>query len=103
MYRLILFITGGTSTSHAAVRNLRALCQSWPKDSYDLEIVDVLEDPARAEQGKNVATPTLIRLTPEPARRVIGDLSDTEQVLLGLQIDGQVPPPRANGTPATNG
>ena len=94
MYRFILYITGGTSTSHLAVQNLRALCQQWPPHSYALEIVDVLEDPERAERGKVIATPTLVRLSPEPTRRVIGDLSDTQRVMEGLELD----PYRVNQT-----
>ena len=85
-FRLTLFITGGTSTSQTAVRNLQNLCSRWHDAAYELEVVDVLEQPERAEASKIIATPTLVRRTPEPVRRVIGDLGDLARVVEGLDL-----------------
>ena len=87
MYRLILFITGGTSASQAAEGNLRALCRSRLAGRHELEIVDVLRDPDRAAAEGVVATPTLMRVLPEPQRRVFGDLSDPCRVMAALELD----------------
>ncbi|MCB9958087.1 MAG: circadian clock protein KaiB [Rhodospirillaceae bacterium] len=87
MYRLILFITGGTSASDAAVRNLRALCRLNLADRHELDIVDVLLEPGRAAGEGIVATPTLVRVLPEPQRRVFGDLADSCAVMAALELD----------------
>ena len=69
-----------------AIANLKALCEKDFKDQYELTIIDVLERPQLAENEKIIATPTLIKIIPPPMRRVIGDLSKREKVLLGLDI-----------------
>lgn len=86
-YLLKLYITGQTPRSHRAIRNLDITCKKLLDGTYDLVVIDVLEHPEMAEEDKILATPTLIRLSPPPLRRVIGDLSDTEQVLMGLDLD----------------
>ncbi len=86
-YLLKLYITGQTPRSHRAIRNLHITCEKLLDDTYDLVVIDVLEHPEMAEEDKILATPTLIRLSPPPLRRVIGDLSDTKQVLMGLDLD----------------
>lgn len=86
-YLLKLYITGQTSRSHRAIRNLHITCEKLLDGTYDLVVIDVLEHPEMAEEDKILATPTLIRLSPPPLRRVIGDLSDTKQVLMGLDLD----------------
>ena len=86
-YLLKLYITGQTSRSHRAIRNLHLTCEKLLAGKYDLIVIDVLEHPELAEEDKVLATPTLIRMSPPPLRRVIGDLSDTKQVLLGLDLD----------------
>ena len=90
-YRLKLFITGRSLKSENAIVNLRRICQQHLGDQADVLIVDVLEQPELAEQDRIIATPTLVKEWPEPARRVVGDLSDTERVLqaLGVQWDAR--------------
>jgi circadian clock protein KaiB len=85
-YRLTLYITGDTPRAQAAVANLRRLCDEQLKDEYEVDVVDVLERPDLAEEHKILATPTLIKHLPPPLRRIIGDLSDVEQVLTGLDL-----------------
>jgi circadian clock protein KaiB len=85
-YRLKLYITGQTARSREAINNLRRIMAEELSDQYELEIIDVLEQPQLAEDEKILATPTLIKELPPPLRRVIGDLSDKEQVLLGLEL-----------------
>ena len=85
-YLLKLFITGQTVRSSRAVTNLRRICEKELGKEYELVIIDVLERPQVAEDEKILATPTLIKEFPLPARRIIGDLSDTNQVLLGLEL-----------------
>lgn len=83
---LRLFITGHTPRSEQAIANLYRICQERLDERYEVEIVDILEQPQLAEEERIIATPTLIRVSPLPARRVIGDLSDTKKVLLGLSL-----------------
>ena len=81
-----MFVTGASSRSATAISNLRRICEQELEGQYDLEIIDVQEFPDLAEDEKILATPTLIKSLPLPLRRVIGDLSDTEKVLLGLEL-----------------
>jgi circadian clock protein KaiB len=85
-YLLKLFITGNTLRSSHAIINLRRICEEELGAEYELTIIDVLERPQVAEAEKILATPTLIKQFPPPVRRIIGDLSDTKQVLLGLEL-----------------
>lgn len=85
-YLLRLFVTGASSRTTAAVANLKRICDEELEGLYDLEIIDVLENPEMAEDERILATPTLIKSLPLPLRRVIGDLSDREKVLLGLEV-----------------
>jgi circadian clock protein KaiB len=85
-YLLRLFVTGASLRAETAISNLQRICEQELEGQYDLEIIDVLEFPELAEDEKILATPTLIKSLPLPLRRVIGDLSDTEKVLLGLQL-----------------
>ncbi len=85
-YRLRLYITGRTSHSIRAIENLQKICESELKGQYEVEVIDVLENPRLAENEKILATPTLVKKLPEPVRKIIGDLSDREKVLLGLDI-----------------
>jgi circadian clock protein KaiB len=84
--RLTLYITGHTPRSEQAIVNLRRFCEENLGEPYELVIVDILEQPHLAEQDRIIATPTLVRNLPQPARRIIGDLSDTGRVLLGLSL-----------------
>jgi circadian clock protein KaiB len=83
---LTLYVTGTSPRTQVAIDNLNRICAQELLGSYELEIVDVLEHPQRAEDEKILATPTLIKQLPPPLRRVIGDLSDKDKVLLGLEV-----------------
>jgi circadian clock protein KaiB len=85
-YRLRLYITGRTTNSARAIENLRKICELELRNQFEVEVIDVLENPEMAEAEKILATPTLVRRLPEPVRKIIGDLSDRERVLLGLNI-----------------
>lgn len=86
--QLRLYVTGQTPRSEKAMTNLRRIMEAEGlADGYDLEVVDVLERPELAEQERIMATPTLVRRVPPPIRRVIGDLSDWELVVLGLDLN----------------
>ncbi len=85
-YQLKLFITGQTPRSTYAIANLNHLCHSALHDQCEVLIIDVLEHPELAEEDKVLATPTLIKVSPPPARRVIGDLSDIQKVIWGLGL-----------------
>lgn len=87
-YLLKLYITGRTPKSEQCIANLQAICERELEGRYELRIIDVLENPQLAEDEKILATPTLIKELPPPIRRIIGDLSDTEKVLLGLDLKG---------------
>ncbi len=81
-----LYITGQTPRSQAAIANLKRLCEEDLKGEYDMVVIDVLERPQLAEDERILATPTVIKELPPPLRRIIGDLSDKERVLLGLDL-----------------
>jgi circadian clock protein KaiB len=84
---LKLYITGQTPKSERAITNMKKICESELGGQYELVIIDVLERPQLAEDEKILATPTLIKELPPPLARVIGDLSDTERVLIGLNLE----------------
>jgi len=86
-FKLRLYVTGSTPQSQRAIRNLRGICESDLAGRYEVEVIDVLEEPELAEQEKILATPTLVKRLPEPVRKIIGDLSDREKVLLGLNLE----------------
>jgi circadian clock protein KaiB len=83
---LKLYVTGRTPTSERAIANLRHICDHDLKGQYDLLVIDVLENPQLAEDEKILASPTLSQNLPPPLRRVIGDLTNKEKVLLGLDL-----------------
>src|SRR3954468_9663805 len=85
-YVLRLFVAGKTARASAAVANLRRICDEDLDGKYQLEVIDVIEQPDAAEAARVLATPTLIKMLPPPLRRIIGDLSDREKVLLGLEL-----------------
>lgn len=85
-YKLKLYITGHTTTSRLALENIRRICNEKLAGKYDLQVIDVLKDPQLAEDDKIIATPTLVKKLPAPLRKVIGDLSNTEKVILGLDL-----------------
>ena len=85
-YTLRLYVTGRSGYSVQALQNIERICEERLKDAYDLEVIDVLEHTELAERQKIVATPTLVRELPPPRRKILGDLSDTKRVLLGLDL-----------------
>jgi circadian clock protein KaiB len=85
-YKLRLFITGTTPRSTRAIENMRRICEEKLRGRYDLEVVDVYQNPEATRELQIVATPTLVKILPEPLRRIIGDLSDEERVLAGLDL-----------------
>lgn len=85
-YVLRLYITGMTRRSMQAVANLKAVCEEYLIGRYDLEVIDIYQQPLLAKGDQIVATPTLIKKLPVPVRRMVGDLSQQERVLLGLDI-----------------
>jgi len=94
---LKLYVTGMTPRAERAVANLRRICAEELDGQYDLVIIDVLENPQLAEDEKILATPTLIKELPRPVRRIIGDLSDKERVLLGLDLCRALAPVATKG------
>ena len=85
-FKLRLYVTGKTPKSERAIANLKEICERDLKGLYELQITDVLESPQLAENEKILATPTLIKDLPPPLKRIIGDLSNSEKVLLGLDL-----------------
>jgi circadian clock protein KaiB len=85
-YILRLYVTGQTPRSMKSVENLRALCDKYLPGQFDLNIVDVYQQPAMAREGQIIAAPTLIKSMPLPLRRLVGDFSDKERVILGLDL-----------------
>lgn len=85
-YVLRLFITGTTSKSVLALTNLKRICEEYLEGRYDLEVIDLYQNPGLAKDEQIIAAPTLIKKLPLPFRRIIGDMSDIEKVLLGLEI-----------------
>jgi len=86
-FRFKLYVAGQTPRSQQAVTNLRQLCEESLPGRYDMEVIDVLQHPDLAEDERILATPTLVKLSPTPIRRVIGDLSDFPKVRMGLELD----------------
>lgn len=93
-YLLRLYITAQTPNSTRALANIKRLCQEELEDSCELEVIDILQKPHLAEEDKIIAVPTLVKKLPSPIRRLVGDLSDREKVLLGLDIVPQNHVPR---------
>ncbi|MBV8389563.1 MAG: circadian clock KaiB family protein [Mucilaginibacter sp.] len=85
-WELRLYIAGHTEKSVTALNNLRKYCEEHLKGQYRIEVIDLLRKPQLAEGDQILATPTLVRKVPEPIRKIIGDLSDEEKVLVGLNI-----------------
>ena len=92
IYKLSLYVTPRTRNSQRAIRNLEALCQESLPVRFEVEVIDVTQEPALAARDNILATPTLVRRAPQPIRKIIGDLSDRTRVLLSLDLN---PMPRA--------
>jgi circadian clock protein KaiB len=85
-YELRLYVAGNTPKSVAALNNLKRYCEEHLTDQYKIEVIDLLVQPQLAEGDQILAIPTLVRKVPIPIRKIIGDLSDEEKVLVGLNI-----------------
>jgi len=85
-YRLRLYVAGQTPRSLSAFTNLKKICDEHLQGRYELEIVDLLQKPQLARGDQILAIPTLVRRLPEPVKKIIGDLSNTERVLVGLDL-----------------
>ncbi len=85
-YLLRLYVSGMTPAATRAISNLRKICEQYLTGRYDLEIIDIYQQPVLAKGEQILAAPTLIKKLPEPLRRIIGDMSNKERVLLGLDL-----------------
>ncbi|EFI33640.1 KaiB domain protein [Desulfonatronospira thiodismutans ASO3-1] len=86
MWNLRLYVAGQSSKSLTAFANLKALCEEHLQGRYTIEVVDLIENPQLAKGDQILAVPTLVRKLPPPLRKIIGDLSDTDRVLVGLDL-----------------
>ena len=91
-YVLRLYVTGTTRNSERAIVNIRRICEEHLQGRYDLEVVDISEHPTLAQGEQIIAAPTLIKKLPLPLRRFIGDMSQTERILLGLDLRNATDP-----------
>ena len=85
-YILKLYVTGQTANSARAIANLKDIFKNGLGDLYKLKVIDVVKNPRLAEEDKILATPALVKVLPPPVRKIIGDLSNREKVLLGLDL-----------------
>jgi circadian clock protein KaiB len=85
-WQLKLYVAGQTTKSMAALENLRKLCETHLAGRYELEVIDLLVNPRLAAGDQILAVPTLVRKVPQPMRKIIGDLSNEERVLVGLDV-----------------
>ena len=93
-YRLRLFVSGSTPRSARAIQNIRALCEERLHGRYDLEVIDIYQHPEQVKPEQIIVTPTLVKKLPLPFRKIIGDLSDKERVLVGLDLIPHGPAPK---------
>ncbi len=94
-YVLRLYVTGMTPKSTLAIANVQKLCEKYLAGSYELEVIDIYQQPKLAKGEQIIATPTLIKKLPLPLRKLIGDMSDTERFLVGIDL-------KSRNSPATN-
>lgn len=85
-YELRLYVAGQTPKSILALANLRHICEEHLQGRYEIEVIDLVENPQLAQGDQILALPTLVRRLPEPIKKIIGDLSNTERVLVGLDL-----------------
>jgi len=86
LWELRLYTAGQTPKSVLAFNNLKRICEEHMPGRYQIEVIDLLQNPRLAKEDQIVAIPTLVRKLPQPLRKIIGDLSDTERTLVGLQL-----------------
>jgi circadian clock protein KaiB len=91
MYTLRLYITGQTPRSVSSIRNLRTVCDKYLTGRFELQVIDIYQQPELAKEAEIIAAPTLVKRLPLPLRKLVGDLSDEQKVLVGLDLkfDGQ--------------
>lgn len=94
---LRLYVSGSTPRSMRAIRNIRSFCTTYLAERHALEVIDIYQNPQAAQAAQVVAVPLLVRLSPLPPRRVIGDLSDLGRLLAALDLAEAVPPTAAVG------
>ena len=92
VWRLRLYVAGQTPRSLTAFANLKRICETHLKGHYRIEVIDLVEQPHLSKGDQILAIPTLVRKLPQPMRKIIGDLSDTEGVLVGLDLSPPKPP-----------
>jgi circadian clock protein KaiB len=92
VWRLRLYVAGQTPRSLTAFANLKQICETHLKGRYRIEVIDLVQRPQLSRGDQILAIPTLVRRLPEPMRKIIGDLSDTERVLVGLDLCPPAPP-----------
>jgi circadian clock protein KaiB len=85
-WQLRLYVAGQTPKSIAAFSNLKTICEQYMAGKYHIEVIDLMKDPALARGDQILAIPTLVRKLPHPIRKIIGDLSNTERLLVGLDL-----------------
>ena len=85
-YILRLYVTGSSGRSLKAVSNLKKICEEHFPNDYDLEVIDIYENPSAAREEQIIAAPTLVKQLPSPLRKFVGDLSNTQKILVGLDI-----------------
>ena len=85
-YILRLYVTGSSHRSLRAVYNLKKLCDEYLPDEYDLEVIDIYKDPGAAREEQIIAAPTLVKRLPRPIRKFVGDMSNTQKILVGLDL-----------------
>lgn len=95
VYSMRLYVSGATPRSTTAITNLRKLCEEHLSGKYELQVIDLYQEPEKAKEGMVIAAPTLVKSFPLPLRRFIGDLSDKQNLMRGLEIDpaAVAPPP----------
>lgn len=86
-YILRLYVTGSSARSLRAVYNLKKLCEEYLPEDYELEVIDIYKNPDAAREEQIIAAPTLVKRLPRPLRKFVGDLSNTQKILIGLDID----------------
>jgi circadian clock protein KaiB len=85
-YILRLYVTGSSRRSLRAVYNLKKLCEEYLPDDYELEVIDIYKDPGAAREEQIIAAPTLVKKLPRPIRKFVGDMSNTQKILVGLDL-----------------
>jgi len=86
VFQLRLYVAGHTPKSMTALKNLKEICEEYLHGAYELEVIDLLKQPQLARGDQILAIPTLVRRLPTPVKKIIGDLSNTERVLVGLDV-----------------